>query len=306
MGYFLALDAGGTKTTALLADENTVLARASAETVKLLRTTEQEAESRLTALLRELSAKAGAPLTKIDGTCMGTAGFSVDKVREWSYATLRKLVSGAVSVCGDEEIALDAVFPGAPGILVIAGTGSNIMGRCSNGTLHRAGGWGPVLGDEGSGYWIGLEAIRSALRAQDRGVPSCLLAEILRYWNLPALQDLVMLAHRQPAPDFASLARIVAECAERGDALALGLLKRAGQELADAVSVVHSKMQASGCEDPEILGVACTGSVITHIMPVRRAMAEQLQHTIPIAKVLEAPVDPLDGALWRARRLPRG
>lgn len=303
MGYFLALDAGGTKTTALLADDSSVLARSQVETIKLLRTTEQVAKTRLTALLQELSAKADVPLTEIHGTCMGTAGYSVDKVREWSYATLRRLVGGAVAVCGDEEIALDAVFPGAPGVLVIAGTGSNVIGRCSDGTLHSAGGWGPVLGDEGSGYWIGLEAIRVALRAQDRGVSSCLLAEILRYWKLPALQDLVMLAHRQPPPDFASLARIVAECAERGDALALGLLKRAGEELADAVSVVHSKMQAARCEEPAELGVACTGSVITHILPVRQAMTEQLRHTVPTAKVVETPVDPLDGALWRARRL---
>ncbi|MDR3734418.1 MAG: BadF/BadG/BcrA/BcrD ATPase family protein [Acidobacteriaceae bacterium] len=305
MGYFLALDAGGTKTTALLADENSVLARAQAETIKLLRTTEQDAETRLTALLQELSAKAGVPLSKIDGTCMGTAGYSIDKVREWSYATLRKLAGGTVAVCGDEEIALDAGFPGAPGILVIAGTGSNIVGRCADGTLHSAGGWGPVLGDEGSGYWIGLEAIRSALRAQDRGVHSGLLEAILRHWNLPTLQDLILLANRQPLPDFSALARIVAECAEGGDALALGLLKRAGEELADAIAVVHSKMLAAQCGVPVALGVAYTGSVMSHILPVRRAMIAQLQHTLPGAKVLDGPVDPLDGALWRARNLPR-
>jgi len=246
MPFFLALDAGGTKTDALLADESRILAHASTETIKLLRTTEDVAEKRLTALLEQLSAKAGVPLTQITRTCMGIAGISTELVRRWSQQTLARHVSGEVLLCGDEEIALDAVFPGAPGILVIAGTGSNVIGRCSNGSLHGAGGWGPVLGDEGSGYWIGVEAIRAALRAQDRHVNTCMLADIQKHWGLASLQDLVAMANRQPAPDFSSLARVVAECAAGGDALAGGLLQRAGKELAGFITLAHSKMLAAG------------------------------------------------------------
>jgi N-acetylglucosamine kinase-like BadF-type ATPase len=306
MSYFLALDAGGTKTDALLADESRVLARGSADTIKLLRTTPEEAEARLSALLEELSAKAGVPLSKITRTCMGIAGFSTGLVSRWSQQTLARHVSGEILLCGDEEIALDAVFPGTPGILVIAGTGSNVIGRCSNGSLHGAGGWGPVLGDEGSGYWIGIEAVRSALRAQDRHVNSCMLADIQKHWGLDSLQDLVAMANRQPAPDFASLARVVAECAAGGDALAQSVLQRAGEELAGFVTLVHSKMQAAECEEPATtetsLGVAYTGSVLTHIAPVRAAMAAALKSAMPTAKILDTPVEPLEGALWRARR----
>ena len=301
MPYFLALDAGGTKTDALLADENRILARASTETIKLLRTTEQTAEERLTALLQELSAKANVPLTQITRTCMGAAGSSVEAVRRWSHDALARHVSGEVLICGDEEIALDAVFPGTPGILVIAGTGSNVIGRCSNGSLHGAGGWGPVLGDEGSGYWIGVEAIRTALRAQDRHVASCLLAEIERHWKLESLQELIAMANSQPAPDFSSLARVVAECAAGGDALALSLLQRAGEELAGFITLVHSKMLAADCAEPKSIGVAYTGSVVTHIAPVREAMVSALKSAMPSAVVLDTPVDALEGALWRAR-----
>ncbi len=302
MPFFLALDAGGTKTDALLADAHRVLARASTETIKLLRTSEAEAEKRLTALLDELSAKAGVPLTKITRTCMGIAGISTGLVHRWSQQTLARHVSGEVLLCGDEEIALDAVFPGTPGMLVIAGTGSNVIGRCSDGSLHGAGGWGPVLGDEGSGYWIGVEAVRAALRAQDRHVDSCLLAEIQKHWGLASLQDLVAMANRQPAPDFSSLARVVAECAAAGDTLALSLLQRAGEELADLIALVHSKMIAAGCKDADSLSVAYTGSVLTHIAPVREAMEAALKIAMPSAVVLDTPVEPLEGALWRARQ----
>lgn len=302
MPYFLALDAGGTKTDALLADEGRILARGSTDTIKLLRTTPEEAEARLTALLEEISAKAGVPLNKITRTCMGIAGFSTGLVRSWSQQTLARHVSGEIILCGDEEIALDAVFPGRPGILVIAGTGSNVIGRCSNGSLHGAGGWGPVLGDEGSGYWIGAEAIRTALRAQDRHVNSCMLAEIQRHWGLASLQELIAMANRHPAPDFSSLARVVAECAADGDALAQSVLLRAGEELAGFVTLVHSKMLAAKCEDPAAIGVAYTGSVLTHIAPVREAMAAALKSAMPHVEILDKPVDPLEGALWRARR----
>ena len=72
-------------------------------------------------------------------------------------------------------------------MLVIAGTGSNVTGRCADGSTVGAGGWGPVLGDEGSGTWIGLEAIEPALRARDRGVETCMLREIQKAWRLEDL-----------------------------------------------------------------------------------------------------------------------
>jgi len=301
MPYFLAIDAGGTKTTALLADESRVLARASTGTIKVLRTTEQVAEERLKALLEELAAKANVPLVEITRTCIGAAGASVDAVRRWSQQTLERYVGGEVLVCGDEEIALDAAFPGMPGVLVIAGTGSIVIGRCSDGSLHTAGGWGPVLGDEGSGYWIGMEAIRTALRAQDRHVKSCLLAEIQKCWKLESLQELIAVSNSQPLPDFASLARVVAECAADGDVLALSLLQRAGEELAGLITLVHSKMVEAGCAEQKTIGVAYTGSVVAQSAPVREAMTAGLKSAMPSAVVMDAPVDALDGALWRAR-----
>jgi N-acetylglucosamine kinase-like BadF-type ATPase len=217
------------------------------------------------------------------------------------------VVAGELILCGDEEIALDAAFAGGPGILVIAGTGSNAIGRSASGEHFGAGGWGPVLGDEGSGYWIGRESIRAALRAQERtgvgGVSSCLLREIERHWELNSVAELVAMANQRTfsggasPPDFAALAPVVARCAERGDALAAGILERAGEELAELVSVVFHKMHAG----PTEIGVAFTGSVLAQIATVRGAMVARLAVAVPSARVRDAAVDPLDGALWQAR-----
>jgi glucosamine kinase len=311
MPNFLAIDAGGTKTQCLLADDTRILARASTGTVKLMRVSEAEATARLQAMLKEVAASANISLSQITRTCFGLAGLSSPAVRAWATHTVSALVSGELILCGDEEIALDAAFTGGPGILIIAGTGSNAIGRSVTGNLFGAGGWGPVLGDEGSGYWIGLEAIRAALRAQDRiglgGSSTGLLREIEAHWNLTSLGELIAVANqRAPSPgtlppDFASLAPVVARCSEHGDSLAAGILERAGEELTDLVTLVFHKMTAPPESAPPEIGVAFTGSVLAHIAPVRAAMAARLTLSLPTARLIASPVDPLDGALWRAR-----
>ena len=314
MPLFLAIDGGGTKTRCLLADETRVLARASTGTVKLMRVAETEATSRLRAMLDEVVGGAGVSLGAITQTCFGLAGSSSGAVREWARKAIASAgVGGGLLLCGDEEIALDAAFAGGPGILVIAGTGSNAIGRSPDGSLFGAGGWGPVLGDEGSGFWIGLEAVRGALRAQDRqgdGAGAALLKEIQSEWKLGSLGDLVALANlRAPSetatpPDFASLAPVVTRCAAGGDVLAQDVLRRAGNELAGLVMLVSRKMAATmqPAAGKEI-SVAYTGSVLEQIEPVRAAFLARLAAALPAARIRESAVDPLDGALWRARTL---
>ncbi|MGP8260903.1 MAG: N-acetylglucosamine kinase [Acidobacteriaceae bacterium] len=329
MSHFLAIDAGGTKTRCLLADESHVLARATAGTVKLMRVGEAEASARLQAMLAEAAEAAGVSLKQISRTCFGLAGIGSPTVREWAGKTVTGLVAGELLLCGDEEIALDAAFAGGPGIQVVAGTGSNAIGRSHTGEIFGAGGWGPVLGDEGSGTWIGLEAIRAALRAHDRerlsepdggqtaNDPTSLLREIERHWKLESLGELVAYANQRgdsghPAPEFASLAPVVARCAEQGDALAAKVLALAGVELAELVALVYRKMTsitlgassmtASPSWVGSAIGVAFTGSVLTHISQVRAAMTARLAVSLPMVHVSQTPVEPLDGALWRARQ----
>jgi glucosamine kinase len=305
MAKFIALDCGGTKTQCWVADEKRVLGHAVGGTVKIMNVGEDVATHRLQELLREAAKNAGVALDEIACTCVGLAGISIPSVRRWVETALRSIVAGDVLLSGDEEIALDAAFRGGPGVLVIAGTGSNIVGRCTNGTRVNVGGWGPMLGDEGSGHWIGLEAVRAGLRALDRGVETCLLREIMSFWNLgepeEALSLLVAKANHRPRPDFAELARVAAACAEGGDALTIGVLERAGEELAAQVRLVMSKMKAAGCAPADVSRVAFTGSVLARIARVRRSMEEQLRVSAPGVEVDQEAVEPLEGALWRAR-----
>jgi glucosamine kinase len=299
MSLFLAIDAGGTKTRCLLADENHVLARAVGGSVKLMRVGEAEATSRLRAMLDEVARSAGVNLRDVSHTCIGLAGLSIEAVREWATSELAGIVGGEILLVGDEEIALDGAFRDGPGILIIAGTGSNVLGRAADGATYNAGGWGPALGDEGSGFWIGQEGLRAGFWAIDRGIPTTLLAEIGREWETKSLGEIVEKANARPGPDLPALAPVVVRCADAGDELANAVLERAGVELAEQVALVALKMKESG--PARKVEAAYTGSVLEHIRQVRDAMIAALKTSSPSVKVREGAVDALEGALWRAR-----
>ncbi|HWB32293.1 MAG TPA: BadF/BadG/BcrA/BcrD ATPase family protein [Acidobacteriaceae bacterium] len=308
MSLYLAIDAGGTKTRCALADETRVLARAETGTVKLMRVSEAEATARLRAMITQVASAAGVSPGRVQRTCFGLAGSRSESVQQWANAALEGFVGGEVVLCGDEEIALEGAFHGGPGVLVIAGTGSNAIGRAGDGSMCGAGGWGPVLGDEGSGYWIGMEAVRSALRVHDEqgeAASTRLLGVVERMWGVGSLGELVALGNlRVPAEgvkpaDFAALAPEIARLAREGDAIATDVLRRAGQQLAELVLLVLRKL-GRGADDVE--EVAFAGSVLGEIPLVREAFDVGLAAVRPQLRIREEPADPLDGAIWRARK----
>ncbi len=301
MTYFIGIDAGGTKTRCVLADETKVLGRAECGSIKLMRVGEAEATRRLRNLLEETAVAAGVGLDEVTRSCVGIGGFSIPAVRAWCHTQMKAMVTGDVEVCGDEEIALDAAFQGGPGILVVSGTGSIFIGRSADGTMYPVGGWGPVLADEGSGWWIGLEAVRAGFWAKDRGIETNLLTEVQRFWGLNSLGEVVERGNDRPGPDFAALVPMVVRCAEGGDEMARAVLERAGADLAELITLVAVKMMETSGESDGPIGVAYVGSILEHVALVRQTMIAALAESAPQTRVLEGAVNSLEGALWRAR-----
>lgn len=300
MIYFLGLDAGGTSTRAALADETRILGRAKSGSIKVMRVSAAVAEANLRALMDEVAKSSGVPITKVASTCVGTAGNTVSTVTGWIWQTLGPMLRGDLVVCGDVEIALEAAFPGEAGVLVMAGTGSNTLGRTSTGEQVTVGGWGPLLADEGSGHWIGLRALRAAIRERDEHGASKLLTALAAQWKAETLEQVVEIAHTVPPPDFAALTRTVVEMAERSDRLALAVLQAGGRALGEDASLALRKVLALEPEAPR--RVAFTGSVLENIALVRDAMFAEIEREHPGASVLPDAVDPIEGALWRARQ----
>jgi N-acetylglucosamine kinase-like BadF-type ATPase len=296
----LGIDGGGTRTRASIIADGRVLAHAESGSIKRLRVGAEAAERNLRALLKDVYAQAG--VTAVRAASVGVASASMPGTLEWITAVLQDFGAERSEVVGDEVIALDAAFQGGPGILQIAGTGSNTIGRAPDGTRECAGGYSSRLGDEGSGYWIGVNSVRRALHAYDRGEPTQILEKVGEIWGTPSLEDLVSLGDSTPGPDFAALAPAINELAEAGDPVAVGVLKQAAADLVEFVLLVRSKLRGKHAIMGEV-PVAWTGGVVEKMTLVRGAFFSGLYAAAPDMKVGAEAIVSLDGALWRAKRL---
>jgi len=300
MNVVLGIDGGGTRTRASIVAGDRLLAHAENGSIKRLRVGAEAAEANLRAMLKEVFAQAG--VSSVSAASVGVASASMPGVTEWITAVLHDFGVERSEVVGDEVIALDAAFRGGPGILQIAGTGTNTIGRAPDGSRECAGGWSSRLGDRGSGYWIGLHSIRRALNAYDREEPTQVLEKVGQIWGTPSLDDLVNLGDSTPGPDFAALAPAINGLAETGDPVAVGVLAEAASDLVDFVLLVRSKLRCKHAISGEV-PVAWTGGVIEQMAQVREAFFAGLKAAAPEMPVGSKAVVSLEGALWRAQRL---
>jgi len=300
MSLVLGIDGGGTHTRASIVDGDKVLGHGQSGSIKRLRVGAEAAEANLRAVLKDVYAQAG--VKGVSAACCGVASASMPGITEWITAVFNDFGVERSDIVGDEVIALDAAFHGGPGILQIAGTGSNTIGRAPDGSKESAGGWSSHLGDEGSGYWIGLHSVRRALRAYDQEKPSRVLQKVGEIWGTPDLDDLVNVGDGTPGPDFAALAPAIDELAEAGDLVALDVLKQASADLVEFVLLVREKLRHKHNIHGEV-PVAWTGSVIEKMRLVREPFFAGLHAAAPDMPIGKEAVVSLDGALWRAKRL---
>ncbi len=305
MPYYLGIDGGGTKTRCLLGDETTVLARSTVGGSNIVRLGETRAGEALHSAITQACATAKIAADQIHAVCIGAAGAARPEIA----AIIRRVVAEAIpgispaniEVVGDTEIALETAFGKGAGVIAIAGTGSVAYGRDARGKVARAGGWGFAISDEGSGQWIGRCAVSSVLNAHDRGVTTALTALVLQFWRLDGLDELVRHANANPPPDFPQLFPVVLRAADEGDSMARNLLEDAGKELAMLAAIVIRRL-VTGASAP-LLPIATTGSVFRQSQTVREVFYNELQAKFPGVTVRQEPVDPVEGALARARAM---
>jgi glucosamine kinase len=297
MTLYMGIDGGGSKTECAIANENEVLGRFTTGTCKFQRVGREAATASLRSAVRGALQAANCNANDIRQSCIGISGASQPEVREWATQTLAGLVSGGVTVVGDNVIAHEAAFHGGAGILIVAGTGSIAYGRNHHGETARAGGWGPIVSDEGSGNWIGRSAVSAVLRALDGGTQTALLAALQQAWKISSREEIAGIANGSPAPDFAALFPLVLAAAESGDTQALDLLDRAGHQLAHLASVVARKLWPSGAAIP----IAGSGGVLKNSARVRGILRRTILAEHPHAEYDEQVIDPVLGALFIAR-----
>jgi glucosamine kinase len=306
--FYLGIDGGGTKTTAAVADDTRLLATSTAGPSNMVRVGEVRARESLHQAVRQACAASDIAPEQITRTCIGAAGAARAEIAEAVRRTLAEILSTPIDVVGDMQTALEAAFGTGPGVIVNAGTGSFAYGRNREGATARAGGWGFAIGDEGSAYWIGREAVRAVLQASDRTYGKAenifhhqLTTALCQIWSVNSISDLARAANSIPPPDFAALFPAVAA---NKDELALQVLSRAGLELAQVGAVVtHHLFPAN---QVKTVPVAMVGGVFRHSVLTKGDFYNELRRLDPRVEITENVVDPVEGALRLARKAGTG
>ncbi len=293
MSFYLGIDAGGTKTESAVSNGVELLGQAVVGSCKLSRVGEEEAAHNLRLAIINSCESARVSPKAIRRVCVGTTGASIAGVTAWMERVIHELVPGEVKVAGDHIIAHRAAFGDMPGVLVIAGTGSIAYGRNEKGETARAGGWGPVVSDEGSAFWIGREAVSAALREHDRASANGLLSTIAKCWKVTSPDELVKMANMERGAHFSELASAVADLADKGHATAQTVIARAGRELAELAGAVIMRLWPPNT----VVRVALAGGVLHGSSLIRRTFQESIRATHSNAAVSFAYVRPVLGAL---------
>jgi N-acetylglucosamine kinase-like BadF-type ATPase len=302
--HVLGIDAGGTKTVCLLADEHGIIVgEARGPGANLHAAGEFAVEKVLheviDATVRDRSITPAA-------VCIGIAGVDRDDEAQTVRSIMRRLGYRARTlVVNDALIALVSAAGDAPGVVVIAGTGSIVYGRNALGESARAGGWGHMIGDEGSGYWIGREALAAVMRAADgRGPQTALTAALLRELEIADVSRLPRIVYdrAQPRMAVAALGPLVQRVSEAGDAVARGILERAAEELTLAARSVTSRLEMRG----ETFRFHLAGSVFRVVPWLVAELSRRLPEVAPRSAVSLLAGEPAVGAVRLALAEARG
>lgn len=286
------VDAGGTATRVALMRDGIELGRATGRRGAIGSAGAMSAAVAIGDTLRAALAQTGIASARVDVLVVGAAGAGRASARQQLAEALRaERIADRVVVDTDAAIALQDAFGDDPGILLSVGTGSIAVARSPDGQIVRAGGWGWQLGDEGSGAWLGREALRAAMRTLDGRADERALLDRLRTAARCADDDaLIRWGNAAEARELAGLAPAVLHAAEAGIATAGTLVRSAA--LQTAALALHLAT-TTGLRD-----VALNGGLL-----LAPRYAEVLRAELASLAVREAPVDALRGALALASRI---
>jgi glucosamine kinase len=285
-GAVIGLDIGGTKTRGVRFENGQAVADESVGSSNVQNVSREEAALHLA----ELFARIGGG--EVAQVYAGAGGIDTDEDAAALAALIAPHVPGAkITVVHDSRLLL-AAGGASTGVAVIAGTGSAAWGKNAQGEEARAGGWGYLLGDEGSGYWLGREAVRHSLRRMNQGLePDGLTTALLRSCNVDDPNKLIALFHSPETGRryWAQQARLVVEAADAGHAPSQALVEQAGADLAGLAAQALRKL---GIQGPVILGSGLGMNVARLQDAFRRSLAVE---GVTDVRVLEQ--DPVFGVL---------
>lgn len=295
--FFLGIDGGGTKTVGLLADQSgRIIAKAESNASNYHTVGEEQTKQVLSDVISQLTTNANTALESCT-CCLGLAGVasSVDKEIIGRICDEIGLPENRI-LTHDARIALIGGAEKLSGVIIIAGTGSIVYGINTAGREAQAGGWGHLLGDEGSGHDIARRALQAVVRAADgRGVPTQLSSLMLDALGFSQPRDLIPWMHSVGKDKVAQLTGAVFGAANANDSVAQRILDKAADELTLAARVVIDKL---GFDQP--FDLVLGGGIFTHQSTFVASLRNRLRNLAPDARVSLPKREPAYGAVLLA------
>lgn len=306
--YVIGIDGGGTKTLGAIADSTgTTLAQFEVGSTNPHSNTMDVVRENLGKLTSRLLADAGAQATEVTAICLGMAGVDRPEDKPMIENLVHEFLPNAkVLPVNDGVIALTGGALRPFGIIVISGTGSISFGINEEGERQRAGGWGHILGDEGSGYTIALRGLRAIMRAHDGRIESTRLQPLmLGHLGLERPDQLLGWIRDINAnkAEIAALSRLVHQAASEGDATATQILQSEAEELAEIVEAVSHRLfpgRNSGYD------VIVAGGNLRKADQYFEMFRTALAGRLPGIDIIRPRKEPVDGAVILALELANG
>jgi N-acetylglucosamine kinase-like BadF-type ATPase len=292
MRYVIGIEAGGTKSRAVaLSPDRKILGRARGGGMNLQNTPEERLRETLAHLVERFRTHLGRP----SGLCAGLAGCDRAKDKKRLAGILKTLFPGIPCLPeSDARVALYGAFEEEPGILVISGTGSVAIGQDGQGKVARAGGWGYLLGDEGSGFSIGREALRACLFGRKTKLESL----VRKALKVKKIEEVIPWIHAQEdvPKTLAWLAPLVFQAASQKDPTALEIVEKAASSLCDLCFDLAEPLNLT---DPT---VAFAGGLLSHPNPLRLRLIELLGKNVRVVQPRHP--GPVGAALMALKKIP--
>lgn len=309
MSYFVGVDGGASKTAALVVDEHgEKLGAGLAGPSNHLRVGIGEATRNVERAVNGALIEAGIALRDVEYAYCGIAGSDHPAHRQKMIEAVQVFFPrGNFIVDTDARIALTGAVGFGAGVVIISGTGSVAFGRNPDGQETRAGGWGPILGDEGSGFWIAREGLSAIVRAHDgRGFATTMTNLLCLEYGMCEPDDLPQFVYAATThvDDIARYGKLVIEAAQDGDDVAREILNRGGSELAECVVAIARKLHMTDSDFP----VAYVGGAFHAGDLLLSPMRLRLQRDCPGAILQPPQHTPVEGAAqmaMRAAQMPR-
>jgi N-acetylglucosamine kinase-like BadF-type ATPase len=309
--YVIGIDGGGTKTAAALCTlDGAILAEAQAGPSHMHAVGVERAAATILDTVASCCHTIGCTTEEIGSLVAGVAGAGRASDQERLTNELRRLaaerrmVLDRITVDSDARIALEGALGGKPGIVVIAGTGSIVLGKDDKGRVQRAGGWGRLIGDEGSGQAIGSAAFRAVAQMIDgRGTKTRLLKMFHEAHGLGTQEAIVAKLYREGF-DIASVTPIVFAAAAKGDVVAKRIVAQERDELVEIIAACLRKLNA-GSRTRVRRPIAFAGSLVTTDNLYASAVRSAIRRRLPLLRIQEAEASPVLGAVLMATAIAR-